>query len=755
MTTRKTRKFSLLAAVLTAILLTCEPVPDFCGKGIEYNPECDFCYGSKAYRMCVNEKGTTYNPLVQGCVPVAEVIGTRCSDESVVPKNTPCGGYTLTLAAAPSEAGTVENHSPPEGPTYAAGERVVLSARANAEYTFAGWAGALPTGDALGAVYEMGDSRQQITIVAMFKSAVRGKLITDAFPNAGGEVRRYPDKNIYDAGENVTLKAAPKPGYAFAGWSGVSGADASKDSVTVRMDSSETVVAMFTPAVHTLRVSANPANGGAVFINGTAFTANASQNAPTDIVILAREAEGFRFKEWTTEPPRSVTFDNPNNISTTAALSENAVIIANFEQGSGSGAVTQAVICTLTVNTNSGGGNVTLSPDGKIYGVGTRVTATAAPDPGFSFSRWSAGASTSDGSVATVFMNENKTLTAYFVTSGTTPTPDKYAVTVASAGAGASGGGSYEVGTTVTIKAGTAPTGQQFKEWTATGVTLTSPNSANTTFSMPENAVTVTAVFETQTPPVTPGGNVSVTVGGYAFEMVPVAGGTFTMGCTGEQGSDCYDDEKPAHSVTLSGYYIGKYEVTQGLWRAVMGSLPSSLTSSSSYGYGDNYPIYWVSWNTIVNEFIPALNRLTGKTYRLPTEAEWEYAARGGNKSGGYKYSGSNTLGSVGWYWDNIPSQSSGNSGYGTQPVGGKNPNELGIYDMSGNVWEWVSDWYSSGYSSGAQTNPTGPISGSYRVNRGGSWGNGARGCRVSNRYIGHPDSSYNHIGFRLVLLSP
>ncbi|GBU22417.1 hypothetical protein R80B4_02326 [Fibrobacteres bacterium R8-0-B4] len=245
------------------------------------------------------------------------------------------------------------------------------------------------------------------------------------------------------------------------------------------------------------------------------------------------------------------------------------------------------------------------------------------------------------------------------------------------------------------------------------------------------------------------GNNVSVTVNGYRFEMVPVAGGTFTMGCTGEQGSDCYDVEKPAHSVTLSSYYIGKYEVTQGLWRAVMGS----SNNPSYFKKGDNYPVENVSWNTIVNEFIPALNRLTGKTYRLPTEAEWEYAARGGNKSGGYKYSGSNTLGSVGWYWDNIPSQSSGNSGYGTQPVGGKNPNELGIYDMSGNVWEWVSDWYNY-YSSSPTNNPTGPTSGSYRVFRGGSWISGARNCRVSFR-SGYPGYSDFDIGLRLVLLSP
>ena len=217
--------------------------------------------------------------------------------------------------------------------------------------------------------------------------------------------------------------------------------------------------------------------------------------------------------------------------------------------------------------------------------------------------------------------------------------------------------------------------------------------------------------------------------------MVYVSGGTFTMGATSEQGSDAYDREKPAHSVTLSGYYIGKYEVTQALWKAVMGSNPS-------YFKGDNLPVEFVSWNE-VQEFLRKLNAMTGKRYRLPTEAEWEFAARGGNSSRGYKYSGSNSLGNVAWYYDN--------SGSGTHAVGTKSPNELGIYDMSGNVCEWCQDWNGS-YSSSSQRNPKGPNSGSYRVYRGGSWNGNARSCRVSFRYHFTPGLRNNGIGFRLVL---
>ena len=251
------------------------------------------------------------------------------------------------------------------------------------------------------------------------------------------------------------------------------------------------------------------------------------------------------------------------------------------------------------------------------------------------------------------------------------------------------------------------------------------------------------------------------TVNGVSFTMVGVQGGTFTMGATAEQGSDAYDWEKPAHQVTLSSFSIGQTEVTQALWVAVMGSNPSWFNGygnsdygsyHSSYDYGTNLqrPVEWVSWDDC-QEFITKLNQLTGKQFRLPTEAEWEYAARGGNRSKGYKYAGSNSVGDVAWYWDNIPSQSSGTSGYGTQTVGTKQANELGLYDMSGNVLEWCQDWYGS-YSSDAQNNPTGPSSGSYRVYRGGSWGPDARCCRVSARYYDAPEyrSNYDGLGFRL-----
>ena len=226
------------------------------------------------------------------------------------------------------------------------------------------------------------------------------------------------------------------------------------------------------------------------------------------------------------------------------------------------------------------------------------------------------------------------------------------------------------------------------------------------------------------------------TVDGVSFTMKAVQGGTFTMGSSDED-TEADSDEKPAHSVTLSNFWIGQTEVTQALWQAVMGKNPS-------YFKGDKLPVEMVSW-TDCQDFIKELNTKTGKKFRLPTEAEWEYAARGGNKSKGYKYSGDNDLDKVAWYEDNSSEK--------THDVGTKAANELGIYDMSGNVWEWCSDWYSNSYySNSPTTNPQGPNTGSLRVLRGGCMHNDAEGCRVAYRGNNNPDERADYLGLRLVL---
>ena len=232
------------------------------------------------------------------------------------------------------------------------------------------------------------------------------------------------------------------------------------------------------------------------------------------------------------------------------------------------------------------------------------------------------------------------------------------------------------------------------------------------------------------------------TVNGVTFTMVTVEGGTFTMGST-----DAYYNEKPAHQVTLSSYSISETEVTQALWQAVMGSNPSYFTSTN--GYSDNLqrPVESVTWNDC-QTFITNLNQITGKNFRLPTEAEWEYAARGGTKSQSYKYAG-NTIGDVAWYYDNCYALGESSPDFGTHSVATKSPNELGLYDMSGNVCEWCQDYYGL-YTSDPQTNPTGPASGYGHVVRGGSWQEGDGRCRVSFRNNQNTPSSNG--GFRLAL---
>ena len=234
---------------------------------------------------------------------------------------------------------------------------------------------------------------------------------------------------------------------------------------------------------------------------------------------------------------------------------------------------------------------------------------------------------------------------------------------------------------------------------------------------------------------------INYSVNGVPFKMVLVEGGNFYMGATSDQGSDAVG-ARPAHRVTLDSYYICSTETTQALWLEVMGVNPSRYIGD------DNLPVEMVSWDD-VQIFLTELNAITGKHFRLPTEAEWEYAARGGNKSMGYMYAGSNNVGEVAWYVSN--------AGTKTHVVASKKANELGLYDMSGNVWEWCQDWYSE-YSGVIETNPTGPETGTSKVMRSGAFsrpvdmGTAEYHVRVSYRHSQSPATRYRTIGFRLAI---
>ena len=280
-------------------------------------------------------------------------------------------------------------------------------------------------------------------------------------------------------------------------------------------------------------------------------------------------------------------------------------------------------------------------------------------------------------------------------------------------------------------------------------------------------------------PPITKEDYMTFTVGGESFTMVYVPGGTFMMGAQKTNSSQpnydplADDDECPVHSVTVDGFYMGKYEVTQRLWKAVMGNNPSRFK-------GDNLPVEQVSWDD-AQEFIEELNRQTGRTFRLPTEAEWEYAARGGESTSLYNGENITIIGSnispnldlLAWYGGNCGQDYTRSAGCdeangvdisgwlekqyrdsrgGTHPVGAKQPNAFGLYDMLGNVWEWCSDYYGP-YGSGSQRDPVGPSTGSYRVRRGGCWDSFAQYCRVSRRNYYTPSYRFNFLGFRLVFV--
>ena len=241
---------------------------------------------------------------------------------------------------------------------------------------------------------------------------------------------------------------------------------------------------------------------------------------------------------------------------------------------------------------------------------------------------------------------------------------------------------------------------------------------------------------------------------GPSFEMVYVQGGTFTMGCTDDQKGKCEKDARPAHQVSLTEFYAGKYEVTQSLWKAVMGTTVEQQCKKAGqhnvYGVGDDYPIYYINFSE-ANAFCAKLNEIfadqipEGFHFDLPSEAQWEFAARGGVKDVPSLYAGSRFASDVAWY--------EGVSERTSHPVGQKQPNELGLYDMNGNVWEWCQDWYDEDfYSHSALQDPVNANCAANRVYRGGSWDYSAKLCPVSMRFYGAPAGRTINLGIRVVL---
>ena len=235
---------------------------------------------------------------------------------------------------------------------------------------------------------------------------------------------------------------------------------------------------------------------------------------------------------------------------------------------------------------------------------------------------------------------------------------------------------------------------------------------------------------------------------GINMKMAWVEGGEFSMGCTPDQGGECVENEQNVRNVTLSGFYIGVFEVTQSQWEKVMGTTVQQQKSkagyNSLYGVGSDYPMYYVNW-TEASEFCRLLSEKSGRTYALPTEAQWEYAARGGQHANYERYSGSSRIEDVAWF--------SGSSKATIHPCGRKNANALGLYDMSGNVSEWCADWYNTYYSSDDTNDPQGPVDGDYRVIRGGYWDGKSQFCRVAYRQYEKPVSRSYRTGFRVVCI--
>ena len=611
--------------------------------------------------------------------------------------------FIVKVSAQPGAGGRVTGTG-----VYQENQQCSVSAFANEGYAFVNWT-ENDTVVALDSHYSFIVNANH-TLVAHFESLAPDEytINVSAHPSNGGTVT---GGGTFQEGQSCTVRATANAGYTFVNWTENGNQVSSDANYTFTVNGDRSLVANFTAASYTISATVTPEGSGTItgaggYENGQSCTLRATANT------------GYVFEKWT---------ENGTQVSTNAAYT--------FTVTSSRNLVAHFKVRDYTINVSAQPSNGGTVAGGGTYQYGQSCTVTATASSGYTFSCWKENSNVVSTDASYTFnVSGNRNLVANFVAE----LPTMYTIAVSanpSEGGTVTGGGTFQQGYSCTVSA-TANNSYTFTNWTENGSVVSS--NANYTFTVNGNRSFV-ANFNYNGGI---GNEQTFMVNGVSFTLKLVEGGTFYMGAqsTDSNGQnydwEAWDSESPVHNVTLNDFYIGETEVTQELWQTVMGSNPS-------FHIGDNLPVTDIHYDQIVNSFIPELNALTGCTFRLPTEAEWEYAARGGGQSHNYKYAGSNTIDDVAWYRDN--------SGEETHPVKTKLPNELGIYDMSGNVWEWCSDWYGN-YDSGAQNNPQGPPSGGSKVHRGGSCYEISRHCRVSARVDFVPGVTNGKMGFRLAL---
>jgi len=594
------------------------------------------------------------------------------------------------------------------------------------------------------------------------KAGERGAFSLTATAGSGGTAAATPRKDSYAIGERVTLAAVPDDGYVFAGWTGGRVTDSASLVTAAAVRSDMAVTANFRRIDYcTLADDRDGKTYRAVKIGRKTWMAENLNYKPNGSegesgCLDGKEsscAKYGRLYDWPTATEvcpfgwHLPSFDDWNKL----AVYVGGGSVAGKKLKAASGWVGESGYRGTGTDDYGfsalpGGGEPERFENNNVFGAWWTTTTVYGNPVNARITLHQdrlSGLATDESDMYSVrcVLDEGGSLTLNAEEGGTVSSNPRKT--------------SYKAGEQATITA-VPKSGYEFVEWT--GGKVADPASAVTTVAVRSNMEIATHFREMPSggkdgKTEKAAGNKSVSAqttkhktGKPEIEMVFVKGGTFKMGDPNkrkcENGSDDEDDDDdkdctdPAHNVTVGDFYIGKYEVTQKQWLQLMDGNPSGGVE------GGNYPVNNISWYD-AQEFIERLNAATGKKYRLPTEAEWEYAARGGAESKGYKYSGSDNPDDVAWH--------EGNSGGGSHPVGSKAPNELGIYDMSGNLWELLNDWLGD-YDSGDQVNPTGPPTGEFRAGRGNGWGSDAEHCKVYIRgYQSAGGSSYN-TGFRLAL---